>query len=529
MNKTVPFFRVGDIGGMAYAIAGNIVNYVIVIATLKGVLNWPDSIVYGKVIPGMSIGLMIAGIYYAWMGYKLSKKENRSDVTALPSGISTPAMFVFLYGIILPLDAILGDPQQVWSAAVAACFLAGIIEAAGAFIGPTIRKIVPRAALLGTVAGIAFVWMANKGLFDTYADPTLGMPILIIAIIGLIGGYMFPGKVPPLIVALVGGILLALFTGKAIPNFSGFGFQFMSPIEGVKSVYSGIYSIIPYLGIIIPVAIYTFVETMDNVESAIVAKDEYNLGEAQLADGCITLISALFGSVLPITVWLGHAGLKKSNAGIAYSWMSGLILGACGLFGAFVFINSMMPPVIAAITFLWCAVIMVSQAFKEAIPVKHAAAVVMAMIPHLADFSFTQVTGALGAVPGLENFTDASMKYYTVISNRGITEYIPQITDALNSNGVMWAGVPELKAGAIITGMLWATITAFIIDKRLDKTAITCLVAAAFAFFGFIHQAQLGLYFDSEFVWAYLIMAVICYIMHLLRKHIKAPDDFDYV
>ena len=110
-------FRRGDIGGMSYSITNNIVNYLIVIATLSGVLGWPDKIVYGYVIPGMSIGLLCSGIYYAYMGRRLSKKEGRADVTALPSGVSTPAMFVILYGVIMPLHYALEDPMLAWSAA----------------------------------------------------------------------------------------------------------------------------------------------------------------------------------------------------------------------------------------------------------------------------------------------------------------------------------------------------------------------------------------------------------------------------
>ena len=81
----VPWFQRGDIGGMTYSITNNIVNYLIVIATLSGVLEWPDKIVYGYVIPGMSIGLLCSGVYYAYMGRRLSKKEGRADVTAFPA------------------------------------------------------------------------------------------------------------------------------------------------------------------------------------------------------------------------------------------------------------------------------------------------------------------------------------------------------------------------------------------------------------------------------------------------------------
>lgn len=35
----VPFFKRGDIGGLTYLVTNNIVNYLIVIATLSGVLK----------------------------------------------------------------------------------------------------------------------------------------------------------------------------------------------------------------------------------------------------------------------------------------------------------------------------------------------------------------------------------------------------------------------------------------------------------------------------------------------------------
>ena len=127
----VPFFKRGDIGGLTYLVTNNIVNYLIVIATLSGVLKWPDKVVFGYVIPGMSIGLFLGCCYYAWMGYRISKRDQRPDVTALPSGVSTTAMFVMLYGVIMPLSYAVEDPMVAWSAAMAACFLGGVIEFVG--------------------------------------------------------------------------------------------------------------------------------------------------------------------------------------------------------------------------------------------------------------------------------------------------------------------------------------------------------------------------------------------------------------
>lgn len=519
MNKVkIPFFKTTDLGGLTYTITNNIVNYLIVIATLSGVLGWPDEIVYGRVIPAMSLGLLCSGFYYAYMAYKLGQKEGRSDVTALPSGVSTPAMFVILYGVIMPLHYALGDPELTWSAATAACFIGGLVEFIGGFIGPWMKKRIPRAALLGTVAGIGFIWMATQGLFDVFSDPIVGLPILLVAMVGVFGGYVFNKKFPPLVLAILGGIIYSLILGRTHIDFSGIGFYVPNPASSIQALINGFAVVAPYLTIIIPIEIYNFIETMDNVEAASAAGDNYSIREAQFADGICTMISACFGGVVPNTVWLGHAGLKKSGAGIGFSWVGGVLLGIAGVFGLFTFFSNLVPPAIAAITYLWCSVVMLSQAFKDC-KVKHYAAVGVAMVPPVADFLFTQITGAAALAD----------KWTETLPN-GVVGYSGEVSQFLIDHGVMWRGVAEVKSGAIIIGILLGSITAFIIDRRLDKVAVTALVAAVLALFGFIHSAALGFYISSPFAIGYLIFAVLAYIMHLGRgKWCDAPEDFEYV
>ena len=67
-TKLVPLFSTGDLGGLTYTLTNNIVNYLIVIGTLSGVLGWPDELVYGRVIPGMSIGLLLRWNLFAYIG-----------------------------------------------------------------------------------------------------------------------------------------------------------------------------------------------------------------------------------------------------------------------------------------------------------------------------------------------------------------------------------------------------------------------------------------------------------------------------
>lgn len=514
----VPLFRRGDIGGLTYAITNNIVNYLIVTITLSTALNWPDDIIYGRVVPGMSIGLLISGLYYAFMGYRLSIKEGHPNVTALPSGVSTPAMFVILFGVITPLHYAIGDPQLEWSAAVAATFIGGFTEFIGGFVGPWMKRNIPRAALLGTVAGIGFIWMATQGVFDVYGDPVVGLPILVVAMIGLFGGYVFPRGIPPLVVAIVGGVVYALCLGRTTFDLGGTGLYLPNPETTIQGLMNGFSIVMPYLTVVIPIEIYNFIETMDNVEAANAAGDMYSVREAQFADGVCTMVSAMFGGVVPNTVWLGHAGLKKTGAGIGYSLVAGIVLGAAGIFGMFRFLNGLVPPAICAITFLWCAVIMVAQAFKDTNR-KHYAAVGIAMVPPVADYLYTQVTGAVAL----------SGKWAHTLDS-GLLGYESDITDALFTNGVMWNGVPAVKAGAILIGILLGALTVFIIDKRLDKAGVTCLAGALLSVFGFIHYAELGVYPGSSFFIGYLVMAGLCFLLHLGRDTwFKGPDDYDYV
>ena len=104
----VPWFRRGDIGGMSYSITNNIVNYLIVIATLSGVLWVAEQDCVRLCNSGMSIGLLCSGIYYAYWDANFLRKK-KSGRNSAPSGVSTPAMFVILYGVIMPLHYALED------------------------------------------------------------------------------------------------------------------------------------------------------------------------------------------------------------------------------------------------------------------------------------------------------------------------------------------------------------------------------------------------------------------------------------
>ena len=91
----------------------------------------------------------------------------------------------------------------------------------------------------------------------------------------------------------------------------------------------------------------------------------------------------------------------------------------------------------------------------------------------------------------------------------------------------MWNGVPAVKSGAILIGILLGTMTVAIIDRKLNHVAVTAAGGYVLACFGFIHSAQLGFTPFSPFAIAYLIVAVLALVFHLSRKKLlEEQEDF---
>src|ERR1700710_2318755 len=86
-----------------------LVNLLVVAGLLRGALHLPDSLVFGRILPATGAMLFVSTIYYAWLAYRLAKKTGRSDVCALPSGISVPHMFVVTFVVMLPIGFATND------------------------------------------------------------------------------------------------------------------------------------------------------------------------------------------------------------------------------------------------------------------------------------------------------------------------------------------------------------------------------------------------------------------------------------
>ncbi len=506
-NSAYPVFSRNDLSAFWALFADNLANLIIASAVCAGVLHIPSAIVFGRVLPGLGVALVAGLAYYAWMAHRLARKEGRNDVTALPYGVSTPIMFVYLFLIMKPtVDGALAaglSPEEAglrgWQVGVAAAFLGGAIEAAGSLVGPWLKRHLPRAGMLGTLAGIALVWIATVPLAEIYENPVVGFTSLAIILAGLVALYRLPFGVPAGLAAIVVGTLVGFATGDARISFEGTGF--FAPIPVVSDLLAGLETLFsnPWiLAIVVPAEIYNFIETMNNVESAEAAGDRFPVGEAQVADGLGTMVGALFGSPFPTTVYIGHPGYKRLGARSGYALGVGVVFFLGSLFGLVAFLYQLVPVAAVAPMLVFIGIVITGQAF-QATPPHHAMAVAVAMIPHVSNLLVTKW-----------------MSLAKVLSGNPERLFDPSVVQAMLMEGGHVAGQSALANGSIIIGMLWGALVAFLLDGRPRAAAFVAFAAAALTGVGIIHAPTLGLNWGPA-SWGYGIVAAVCLILWATR------------
>src|SRR5436305_6317136 len=186
-----------------------LVNMLVLTGLLRFVLKMPDSLEFGRILPALGLMMCLSTVYYAWLAYRLAQKTGRNDVCALPSGVSVPHMFIVTFVIMLPITLKTGDPIKGWSAGLVWVFFQSFILMAGGFIAPYIRKITPRAALLGTLAGVSVTFISMRPALEMFTTPQIGLVCFAIILVSWFGGFKYPKVIPAALVAVSVGMIIA--------------------------------------------------------------------------------------------------------------------------------------------------------------------------------------------------------------------------------------------------------------------------------------------------------------------------------
>src|SRR6266851_7242812 len=486
----------GDWNGF-FGLFTNVVLNVIVLTTLcLFVVQLPADTVYGRILPALGIALPIGNLYYAYLAYRLAQSEGRSDVTAMPYGPSVPHMFIVVFVVMLPTYLKTKDPLLAWTAGLVWAFIIGIIVLLGAFVGPTIRKHTPRAAMLGTLAGISIAFISMRPAFQMWELPWIAFVSFGIVLISWTANVRLPGGLPGGLAAVLVGTVIAWIAAalgwsdymkgaEVVQALGQFGLHLPRPS---LEVLSALGSVAPLLVTAVPLGIYNFTEGMNNVESAAAAGDNYNLRHILVADGIGAVVGSLLGSPFPPAVYIGHPGWKAVGGRIGYSLATGIVIGIVCFLGLTALLIKIIPLVAILPILLYIGLVIGAQAF-QASPPSHAPAVVLAIIPNVAAWAQVQVDGALNAAG-------------TSAGQIGMAK--------LGASGLVYHGMDLLGGGAVLAGMVLGAIAAFIIDRDFWRASIYALAGAVLSFFGFIHGAELGFAVSWQVALGYLFLAGIC-------------------
>ena len=392
---------------------------------------------------------------------------------ALPYGINTVSLFVFIFLVMLPVKIAAmragATPDEAarmaWQAGLVACLGSGLIELLGAFVVDRVRRHVPRAALLSTLAGIALTFIALDFLFRTYAHPLVGLSTLAVVCLVYFGHVRFKFGVPGGLVAVALGTALCWITGLAGGAPPAVDVGLRVPRPALADLGAAFDTLGDYFSVIFAMGAFNLFGSLQNLDSAEAAGDRYETRPSLAANGLGTLVGAAFGSCFPTTIYIGHPGWKGLGARLGYSWLNGAFMTVICLTGTVGWIAWAVPIEAGMAIVLWIAIVITAQAF-QATPARHAPAVVVGLLPGVAAWGAFMLKGGLRTM----NAT-----------------FEPPLAEKLAATSVHTDGVFALAEGGIFTAMILAASLVAVIERRFRLAAAWCAAAASLSWVGLMH------------------------------------------
>lgn len=509
-NATSPWFVRGDIDGFFGLFIDNLLQLMLIAVLCKVVCGFPSDLITDRVLPGAAVSILLGNLFYAWQARDLMRRTGRHDVTALPFGINTPSLFAYIFLIMGPIYQETKNPTLAWQAGLFACFLSGIMEAGGAFVGDWVRRYTPRAALLTALAGVAITFIAMGFIFQIFAAPLLAILPMMMILVTYASGIKSPFGIPGGFLAVLTGVAIAwLLRAFGLPSFEPSPDPYTIALHLPVAVPGDLVALLTgetgwkYLAVIFPMGLFNVVGSLQNLESAEAAGDRYETKPSLLVNGIGTLVAALFGSAFPTTIYIGHPAWKAMGARAGYSVLNGTVITLLCLLGGITLVLKIVPLETTLGILLWVGIIITAQAFQE-VPKSHALAVAFGLIPSLAAWALLLI--------------ETSVRK----AGKTLFEVVPTFGNDLYIHGVI-----ALNQGFLLSAMILAAILVFVIEQEFLRAAVWTVTAAILSAVGLIHayeltpagvQNKFGFMAAPEFALMYGLSAAFLVLLHFTER-----------
>jgi AGZA family xanthine/uracil permease-like MFS transporter len=474
---------VGDVNAFFGLMLDNVMNLVILAGILIFVFRFPEELVYTRMFPGTALGVLFGDLVYTWLAFRLAAREGRSDVTAMPLGLDAPSTIGMAFTVLGPAFVAartrMPEPEAAvlaWQVGMACMVLIGIFKLAMAFIGGAVQAAIPKAGLLGSLAGIGIALMGTLQLGEILAEPVVGLVSLGIIFYALVARLRLPWNAPGVLVSVAVGAIVYYALGLSglslrplvLPTLR---FPIGLPLPTLGFIHGMPLALGQYLPMAIPFAILTVVGGINVTESARLAGDRYGTRSILLTEAIATLVAGLFGGVSQTTPYIGHPAYKAMGGRAAYTLACGLFVGLGGMLGYIPVLAQILPIACLAPILIFVAFDIVAQTFHES-PADHAPAICFAMFPSVAQLVLIVMDKINGTL------------LWSAVDPARVVDALKVPLGFAENFGVF----VQLAHGFILTAMLWGAALAFLIDRRMRATVIVLAVCSVLSFFGFMHS-----------------------------------------
>jgi AGZA family xanthine/uracil permease-like MFS transporter len=521
-TSTPRWFVAGDLNGFFGLVVDNLSILGFIAAALVGIFGFPADVVFTRMFPGTAFGVLVGNLIYTVMARRLAAKTGRDDVTAMPLGLDAPTSIGMALLVLGP--AFVAFKQQgmdegvaaiaTWQLGMASLVVMGVLKFVLSFAGDAVTRLIPRAGLLGSIAGIALVLMGFLPMVEALRSPIVGFVTLGLLLYVLVAKGQLPVKLPGVFIAFVVGTVLYYVLGAAGLGAPGFRWPEMTPLQLVLpwptlGFLEGLPYTVPYLPLLLPFGLLMVVGGINVSESARAAGDDYRTRDILLAEAFSTLVAGLVGGVAQTTPYIGQPAYKHMGARSGYTLLTGLFIGLGGMLGLVSGLVQWLPLAVLAPIIVYVALDITTQAF-QATPRQHATAMVLGFLPSVAYMLSIKVGNPAWIAP--ERFAQ--------LMTGGDAHGLPEL-----------AVIVTLGNGFIITAMIWISAVAAMIDGHLRRASAFLLVGAALTLFGLIHSVhpQGGIYLPwtlqglprviaLQFTAAYVALAAVLAMLSLQRN-----------
>jgi AGZA family xanthine/uracil permease-like MFS transporter len=506
--------------GFAFFLDG-VVNLFVLSAILIG-FGFPQDVLFMQIIPGCIAGLVIGNLLYGHLCRQVQKEHGIDTVTALPLGLDMPTtvgMSVTVYGpLFLMLESGQGADSAaniVWYTGMAITIWMALIKAFFSFYGHWIERVFPRSALIGSIVGISVVWLGAAAFMGAFTLPEIGLVSLVIMAYALIAGHRLPFNMPGAVLAIVVSTviyyLIAMFgniDGYVIPDTRA-----ITPSIPLPQYmwYTEIFGLsLNYIAVFVPLSILVAASSVNITVGAKMVGDPYDSKRVIQYDALATFLTGIFGGVIQTTPYFGHTTYKRMGGGWLYSTGVAAVLFVGGFSGLIAYLISILPeasfkPILIVVA---ADIVRISYAGIDS---KYAPSIFFAIMPAILNFTHVTVGDLLRNVE--MGLAKTNIAIGAVVSSSWFENY--ELLGALSR-------------GYVLTGILWATAIAFLIDNRTKAASIVLAASGVMAMFGVIHSIlpSSAMYYpwDPEIGslairlgWSYFIAAFVCFLIGLGR------------